>query len=109
MNPARIHEDVGLIHCLVQWVKICSVGCRHSSDPTLLWLWCRLAAAALIGPLAWEPPYAPGTALKSKKIKEQVQEESVEEAETGDAERGSRIRVLGKNKEKEMFQPRIES
>ena len=29
-----------------------------------LWLWCRLAAAALIRPLAWEPPCAMGVALK---------------------------------------------
>ena len=29
-------------------------------------LWCRLAAAALIRPLAWEPPYAADAALKSK-------------------------------------------
>ena len=36
-----------------------------------LWLWCRLAAEALIGPLAWEPPYAVvGVTLKSKKQKE---------------------------------------
>ena len=34
-------------------------------DPVLLWLWCRLAAAALIGPLAWEPPYAAYVALKA--------------------------------------------
>ena len=33
------------------------------------WLWCRLAAAAPIPPLAWELPYAAGVALKSKKIK----------------------------------------
>ena len=26
----------------------CGVGCRHSSDSTLLWLWCRPAAAAPI-------------------------------------------------------------
>ena len=26
---------------------------RHSCSPVLLWLWCRLAAAALIWPLAW--------------------------------------------------------
>jgi len=32
----------------------------------LLWLWCRPAAVAPIGPLAWEPPYAAGVALKSK-------------------------------------------
>ena len=40
------------------------VGCRYSLDPTLLWLWCRLAAIAPIGPLAWELPYATGDALK---------------------------------------------
>ena len=35
----------------------------------LLWLWCRLANVALIRPLAWEPPYAKGTALKKAKKK----------------------------------------
>ena len=30
-------------------------------------LWCRLAAAAPIRPLAWEFPYAAGVALKRKK------------------------------------------
>ena len=38
----------------------CGVGHRHVSDPTLLWLWYRLAAVALIRPLAWEAPYAAG-------------------------------------------------
>ena len=42
------------------------VGLRHGLDPTLLWLWWRLAAAAPIRSLAWEPPYATGTALKIK-------------------------------------------
>ena len=37
-------------------------------DPTLLWLWCRPAATAPIRPLAWEPPYALGVALKKKGI-----------------------------------------
>ena len=32
-----------------------------------LWLWCRLAAAAPIQALAWEPPYAAGAALKRQK------------------------------------------
>ena len=45
----------------------CSAGRRHGLDPTLLWLWCRPAAAALIRPLAWEPPYAVGAALKGQK------------------------------------------
>ena len=30
---------------------------------------CRPAATALIGPLAWEPPYATGVALKRQKTK----------------------------------------
>ena len=47
----------------------CGVGHRHGSDPTLLWLWCRQAATALIRPLAWEPPYAVGVALKGQKTK----------------------------------------
>ena len=33
----------------------------------LLWLWRRLAATALIGPLAWEPPYAVGAAQEMAK------------------------------------------
>ena len=32
-----------------------------------LWLWRRPAAAAPIGPLAWELPHAAGAALKRKK------------------------------------------
>ena len=32
----------------------------------LLWLWLWLAATALIGPLAWEPPYAMDAALEEK-------------------------------------------
>ena len=47
----------------------CGVGRRCSSDMALLWLWGRQAAAALTQPLAWELPYAVGTALKKKKRK----------------------------------------
>ena len=46
-----------------------SVGHRHGSALMLLWLWRRLAAKAPIQPLAWEPPYAVGAALKSQKEK----------------------------------------
>jgi len=45
----------------------CGVGCRQGSDLVLLWLWCRPAAVAPIGPLAWELPYAAGVALERKK------------------------------------------
>ena len=47
----------------------CDVGHRHGLDPALLWLWHRPAAAAPIGPLAWEPPYAASVALKRQKKK----------------------------------------
>ena len=49
------------------------VGRRRSSDLAWLWLWCRLAAIALIRPLAWEAAYAARVALK--KPKKGVQEE----------------------------------
>ena len=45
----------------------CGVGRRRGLDPELLWLWCRLAATALIRPLAWEPPYAEGVAQEMVK------------------------------------------
>ena len=49
----------------------CGVGHRHGLDPALLWLWHRPAAAALIRPLAWEPPYATGVALGKKMARRQ--------------------------------------
>ena len=51
----KIHEVVGLIPGLTQWVK------------DMAWLWCRLASTALIRPLAWEPTHAAGAALKRQK------------------------------------------
>ena len=44
----------------------CGIGRRGGSDPRLLWLWHRLVATALIGPLAWELPYVMGAAPKNK-------------------------------------------
>ena len=49
----------------------CGVGHRCGSDLALLSR--RLADTALIRPLAWEPPYAMGVALKKKKKKRKLQ------------------------------------
>ena len=45
----------------------CGVGRSCGSDPVLLRLWHRPAATGPIEPLAWEPPYAVGVALKKAK------------------------------------------
>ena len=50
------------------------VGRRRGSDPALLWFLCRPAATVLIRPLAWEPPYATGAALKGQKTKKKKKE-----------------------------------
>ena len=88
-NLTRNHKVVGSIPGLTQWVKdpvllsglriqrCHELWCRSrlGLDPTLLWLWRRLAATAPIRSLAWEPPYAMGTALekaKSQKAKKRV-------------------------------------
>ena len=50
----------------------CGVGLRHSSDPSLLWLWRRPVATVPIRPLAWEPLYAAGAALGKAKRQKQT-------------------------------------
>ena len=50
----------------------CGIDHRCGLDPALLWLWRRLVATALIGPLAWEPPYAMGVVLEIPKKKKVI-------------------------------------
>ena len=71
----RVQSLASLSGLRIQHCQSCSVGRRCSSDPMLLWLWRRLAAVALIRPLAWEPPYAAGLALKKTKDKREKKEE----------------------------------
>ena len=52
----------------------CGVGCRCGLDPELLWLRHRLAATALIRPLAWDLPYATVVALKRQQQQQQIRE-----------------------------------
>ena len=73
---------------LAQWDK----------DSALLRLWWRLAAAALIGPLAWELPYAVGAALKRKK--REKREESWELRKYVEIKRHVLEQPRGKNKSK---------
>ena len=53
-------------------VVACGIGHRCGLDLELLWLWYRLAVAALIQPLAWELPYTMGVVLKRPKKKKKV-------------------------------------
>ena len=71
MNPTRNHEVAGSIpgFARIRVAVSCGVGCRLSSDPALLWLWCRPATTAPIRPLAWGPPCAASVALEKTKKK----------------------------------------
>ena len=54
----------------------CGIGCRLGPDPLLLWLWCKPEATAPIRSLAWEPPYASGTALEKTKNKNKTNKQN---------------------------------
>ena len=82
-NPTGIHAHVGLIPGFTPWVRdppltlSCEAGPRHDSDPELLCLWFRPAAAVLIRPAAWELPYTMGTALKKAKHKNKKKRKAI--------------------------------
>ena len=74
----------------------CDVSCRCGSD--LIWLWRRPVVAAPTQPLAWEPPYVIGVALKRQRKKERGKKEGKKEGRGGGRE-GERKRER-KNKQK---------
>ena len=69
-NPTNLHGDVGVTPDLAQWIKGSGFASSFSEgrgcglDLALVWLWCGPVAMAVIQPLAWEPLYAVGVALK---------------------------------------------
>ena len=68
-NPSSIHEDVGSIPGLVQWVE-------GSQVADTAWIWhCYGYGVGWRPPLAWVPSYCMGVALKDKK-KERMKEKN---------------------------------
>ena len=91
-NLTSIHED-GRFDQVGEGSGVagsCGVGGRRGSDLALLCLWCRPATTALIGRLAWEPPYAASAALKRQTDRQT--ERKRDAALAGGSRRDSRMR-----------------
>ena len=69
--------SLALLSGLRTWCLLWALAAvaKRGSDPTLLRLWHRPGSAALIWPLAWEPPYAMAAALKWQKKKKKKRKE----------------------------------
>ena len=86
-NLTRNHKVAGSRPGLTQWVK----------DLALLSLWHRPAATVLIGPLAWEPPYAAGAAVKGQKPKKKKKKKKEFQSERGgETPQGEDQELIGK-------------
>ena len=69
-------------------------------DPSLLWSWCRPASTALIGILAWEPPYVMGVALIRKQERKKRKEKRKEKKRKRKKERKKERKKRTKRKER---------
>ena len=73
-NLTQCPQGCGFFPSLPQWVKNLALlqTVAQVTDmawiSVLPWLWCKLAAVALMGSLAWELLHAVGMALKKKKV-----------------------------------------
>ena len=67
VQPLPLLSGLRIWHC-------CELWCRSQTllGSVLLWLWCRPAPIAPIGPLAWELLYARDMALKRQKKKKDL-------------------------------------
>ena len=65
----RVQSLASLGRLRIQCCNKLQLRSRCGSDLALLGLWCRLAAAAPIRPLAREPPYTTGKDIKKKEKK----------------------------------------
>jgi len=66
INENKYRFKTSILRSLAALAVLTVRATLGGSDPALLWLWCRPAAAAPIRPLAWEPPYATSAAVKKK-------------------------------------------
>ena len=71
----------------------CGIDRRLSLDPTLLWLWHRPAAVALIRSLAWELPHDVDVAFKKKKKNVLLKEKNGEFFSEGKCHRKNNIYI----------------
>ena len=69
----------------------------------IAWLWCRLAAISLIRPLAWEPPYAMGVALKRQKTKKNKKKKKKRREEKREGKERKGKKGEKKRKEKKLL------